>query len=47
MTQARKAVGVAVAGVPHGTTVDDAVRAALALDAMARSAETGTWVKIG
>jgi predicted dehydrogenase len=33
-------------GVPHGTTLDDAVRSALALDAMARSAETGTWVKI-
>jgi predicted dehydrogenase len=32
---------------PHGTTLDDAVRSAMALDAMARSAETGTWVKIG
>ncbi len=34
-------------GVPHGTTLDDAVRSAVALDAMARSAEAGTWVKIG
>jgi predicted dehydrogenase len=34
-------------GVPYGTSLDDAVRSALALDAMARSAETGRWVKIG
>lgn len=32
---------------PHGTTLDDAVRSAVALDAIARSAETGTWVTIG
>jgi predicted dehydrogenase len=31
-------------GTPHGTTLDDAVRSATALDAMARSAQTGTWV---
>ena len=31
---------------PHGTTLDDAVRSAATLDAMARSAETGTWVKV-
>lgn len=33
--------------VPHGATLDDAVRSAVALDAMARSAETGEWVKVG
>jgi predicted dehydrogenase len=32
---------------PHGTTLDDAVRSATVLDAMARSAKTGTCVKIG
>ncbi|MEU0806851.1 Gfo/Idh/MocA family oxidoreductase [Streptomyces sp. NPDC005970] len=31
-------------GTPHGATLDDAVRSAAALDAMARSAERGTWV---
>jgi predicted dehydrogenase len=31
---------------PHGTTLTDAVRSAATLDAMARSAETGTWVKV-
>lgn len=33
-------------GTPHGTTLTDAVRSAASLDAMARSAETGTWVKV-
>jgi predicted dehydrogenase len=33
-------------GTPHGTTLDDAVRSALALEAMARSAEAGTWVPV-
>jgi predicted dehydrogenase len=33
-------------GDPHGATVEDAVRSAATLDAMARSAETGTWVKV-
>ncbi|MEU3660456.1 Gfo/Idh/MocA family oxidoreductase [Streptomyces sp. NPDC032940] len=31
-------------GIPYGATVTDAVRAAAVLDAMARSAERGTWV---
>ncbi|MDT0542870.1 MULTISPECIES: Gfo/Idh/MocA family oxidoreductase [Streptomyces] len=31
-------------GTPHGATLDDAVRSAAALDAMARSAERSTWV---
>jgi predicted dehydrogenase len=34
-------------GTAHGTTLDDAVRSAAALDAMARSAETGTWATVG
>jgi predicted dehydrogenase len=34
-------------GKPHGTTLDDAVRSAAALDAMARSVETGGWVTVG
>jgi predicted dehydrogenase len=34
-------------GTPHGTTLDDAVRSAAALDAMARSAETGGCVAVG
>jgi predicted dehydrogenase len=33
-------------GTPHGTTLTDAVRSAATLDAMARSAETGTWVEV-
>jgi predicted dehydrogenase len=33
-------------GTPHGTTVADAVRSAAILDAMASSAETGTWVEV-
>jgi predicted dehydrogenase len=33
-------------GAPHGTTLRDAVRSAATLDAMASSAETGTWVKV-
>jgi predicted dehydrogenase len=31
---------------PYGTTLEDAVRSATVLDAMARSAETGTWVTL-
>jgi predicted dehydrogenase len=34
-------------GKPYGTTLDDAVRSASALDAMARSVETGGWVTVG
>jgi predicted dehydrogenase len=34
-------------GKPYGTTLDDAVRSATALDAMARSVETGGWVTVG
>jgi predicted dehydrogenase len=34
------------AGTPHGTTLDDAVRSAAALDAMAQSAQSGTWVAV-
>jgi predicted dehydrogenase len=34
-------------GVPHGPTVDDAVRSARALDAMSESARTGRWVALG
>jgi predicted dehydrogenase len=33
-------------GTPHGTTLADAVRSAATLDAMAQSAEAGTWVKV-
>ena len=33
-------------GTPHGATLDDAVRSAEALDAMAESARTGTWVSL-
>jgi predicted dehydrogenase len=33
-------------GTPRGATLADAVRSAATLDAMARSAETGTWVKV-
>jgi predicted dehydrogenase len=33
-------------GTPHGTTLDDAVRSAATLDAMAHSAETGSWVPV-
>ena len=33
-------------GTPHGSTLDDAVRSAVALDAMAESAATGAWVSI-
>src|SRR4051812_25578171 len=33
-------------GVPHGTTLDDAVRSAVALDAMAQSAGSGAWVEL-
>ncbi|HZA84648.1 MAG TPA: Gfo/Idh/MocA family oxidoreductase [Actinomycetes bacterium] len=33
-------------GTPHGTTLADAVRSAATLDAMARAAETGSWVKV-
>ena len=34
-------------GTPYGTTLDDAVRSAVALDAMAESAATGSWVRVG
>jgi predicted dehydrogenase len=33
-------------GTPHGTTLRDAVRSAATLDAMAASAECGTWVEV-
>jgi predicted dehydrogenase len=33
-------------GTPHGTTLQDAVRSAATLDAMAGSAKSGTWVKV-
>ncbi|WP_149828464.1 Gfo/Idh/MocA family protein [Streptomyces tailanensis] len=33
-------------GTPYGTTLDDAVRSATALDAMSRSAESGAWVSL-
>ncbi|MGW1023620.1 Gfo/Idh/MocA family protein [Streptomyces sp. NPDC002577] len=33
-------------GSPYGATLDDAVASAVALDAMARSAEQGTWVSL-
>jgi predicted dehydrogenase len=35
-----------VDGVPHGATLQDAVRAATVLDAMSRSAETGGWITV-
>ncbi|MFD3930865.1 Gfo/Idh/MocA family protein [Streptomyces sp. NPDC058614] len=33
-------------GKPHGATLQDAVRSAAVLDAMARSAESGAWVNL-
>ncbi len=33
-------------GTPYGSTLDDAVRSAAALDAMAESAAAGTWVSL-
>lgn len=33
-------------GTPYGTTLADAVHSATALDAMSRSAESGTWVSL-
>jgi predicted dehydrogenase len=33
-------------GTAHGATVWDAVRSSAALDAMARSAETGAWEEV-
>lgn len=33
-------------GTPHGATLEDAVHSAAALDAMSRSAESGTWVNL-
>ncbi|MET9758920.1 Gfo/Idh/MocA family oxidoreductase [Streptomyces sp. NPDC006372] len=33
-------------GTPHGATLRDAVHSAAALDAMARSARSGTWVEL-
>jgi predicted dehydrogenase len=35
-----------VDGTPHGATLDDAVRSAEALDAMAESVRTGAWVPL-
>ena len=35
-----------VEGTPYGSTLDDAVRSATALDAMAESAATGNWVSL-
>ncbi|CAL9636280.1 1,5-anhydro-D-fructose reductase [Streptomyces sp. enrichment culture] len=34
-------------GTPHGATLEDAVHSAAALDAMARSAASGTWAEVG
>jgi predicted dehydrogenase len=34
-------------GKPYGATLDDAVRSAVALDAMARSVDSGSWVRLG
>ena len=34
-------------GKPYGATLDDAVHSALALDAMARSVDSGAWVSLG
>ncbi|GAA4823010.1 Gfo/Idh/MocA family oxidoreductase [Streptomyces ziwulingensis] len=34
-------------GTPHGATLPDAVRCATVVDAMIRSAGTGTWVTVG
>ena len=34
-------------GKPYGATLDDAVRSAVALDAMAASVESGGWVRLG
>jgi predicted dehydrogenase len=31
---------------PYGSTLDDAVRSATILDAMAQSAETRSWVRV-
>jgi predicted dehydrogenase len=33
-------------GKPYGTTLDDAVRSATVLDAMAESVATGRWVSL-
>jgi predicted dehydrogenase len=33
-------------GKPYGTTLDDAVRSARVLDAMTRSVESGSWVRV-
>jgi predicted dehydrogenase len=33
-------------GTPYGTTLNDAVRSAAVLDAMAESAQSGAWVKV-
>jgi predicted dehydrogenase len=33
-------------GKPYGATLDDAVRSAVALDAMVQSAASGTWVSL-
>jgi predicted dehydrogenase len=33
-------------GVPHGATIEDAVRSAEALEAMERSAATAAWIAL-
>lgn len=33
-------------GTPYGSTLEDAVRSAVALDAMAESAASGAWVSL-
>jgi predicted dehydrogenase len=39
-------LGSVAEGAPHGATLTDAVRSATTLDAVAQSAETGTWVEV-
>ncbi|MEN3306129.1 MAG: hypothetical protein V7603_2331, partial [Micromonosporaceae bacterium] len=34
-------------GKPHGATIGDAVRSAVAIDAMVESVRTGAWVEVG
>ena len=42
----RRLVTSIAGGSPVGATIEDAVRAAELVDALARSAETGTWVSV-
>ena len=42
----RRLVTSIAGGPPAGATIEDAVRAAELVDALARSAETGTWVSV-